>query len=733
MTLRKAIPEDAPPPYTPTDPLTPSSTNISVEDESPPESSPENVPSYSHSVQSSANFISAVPFFNERPPSVLHSPDEATSVHTLTIYARSQAKDYSRFPRCWRSRSEEVTQHDWLTFLNYLLPSHLGPASNHPDLPRKLRREIERDHKDRAQESDEQRRTRIAAVVDEWNRCFFGPRAMSVAYGFAPEAGTVAMSPLCPKCYPSTVRAMPLRHGHHPTLARSQTGPPVLQHSIPRKPVGGHTTNRTTGQSHRSGGDAGRDTVEPQSNVPQNAANPTSWGSWATTMQNWANTLSDQAQRYGEQVERQAMAHGRRIENNAESFGKMMEARGRALENYFEQQGERVEQAGERFENACSKRSPWLYPWNPSTTWRKGSGRGPDGGMGPQSDGPGCNYPASSRPRKASISSLSSSLSSSSSSSDSPSSLALDSDGNANAAGSKPEIDPLRQKRIQARDLYTDHRAKAAALRHEICALKAAHKELRSAASRSQDGGAGGAGITDAKAAEARAIKTEMWNLKREYKAMKKEFRQEKKQLRKAMKGSKKELKKARKGEKKQRKDKKKEPAATRSGRFDVVHMPVEYAPSIPSIPRQPTQPSSVPMPPPPPPPPPAAYSFPSIPNPPNIPIAPAAEVRAHTFPSNPSLSQEQEGPKSDSTKSTKGIGKGSSKDPASKAMGWGWTNSRAGSKSSGFRKKASESQAPSMQWTGDGKQQSGVVPVDRDEWEDYEEGEEDDSPPAQH
>lgn len=561
MTLKKVMPEDAPPPYTPSDPLTPASTDasISIEDGRSPQLDPEEIPSYEHSLQQTANFVSAALFFSERPPTKPHGQDDPVLAHTITIYTRSQAKDYSRFPRCWRSRSDEVSSQDWLTFLNYLLPAHLGPASVHPELSRKLRREIERDHKDRCQETDEQRQARLSAVVEEWNQCFFRPRAMDVILVFAPESGIMTISPLCPQCYPSTVRSMPMRHGPHQTISRSQTEPTTSQQfRIPRRPVGGDAANSTFADEEtcQSIADTDKEVVDlnQPSTPPRAPSRAFQISSWASALQNWATNISEQAQRYGEQVERQAMAHGRRVENNAESFGRMMEARGRSWEKYFDEQEKKMDRAGEKFEAACDRRSPWLYPWNPSGPWGRHAG-----GMG-SSWGNQCHngrdQPTSSRRRSASISSLSS-FSSSSSSSDSDSvsvcSSDSDDDGVATATGSTCEVNGLREYRIQARNLSTEYRAKAAGLRHELCALRAAHKELK----RNSGCGPGRNTLSHAKAAEARAIKIEVLNLRREYKAMRREFHQERKQLRRALRESKKEQRKAKKAERKsQRKNK---------------------------------------------------------------------------------------------------------------------------------------------------------------------------------
>ncbi|KAI1980844.1 hypothetical protein LOZ51_003374 [Ophidiomyces ophidiicola] len=735
MTLRKANPDDAPPPYTPTDPLTPASSSVSANGElpAPPTtdpalvpvpaavSEPEPVPEYEHVSQPTDNFISAVPFFAERPPTLPHSPHEEVLQHTITIYSRSQARDYSRFPRCWRSRSEEVTDNDWRTFLNYLLPSHLGPASHHPGLPHKLRQEIERDHRDCSQESDDQRRARIATVVEEWNHHFFRPRAMAVSYCFAPEAKTETISPLCPRCYPSTVRSMPIRHGSGSNLSRSQTAPPEALNSIPRKPVGTNTTQPSVGQSQ-----SGRN--EPngtQSDGPQNFGNQSYIGSWASAIQNWATNLSEQAQIYGDTIERQANERGRQFEARAEAFGRMMEARGNALENYFEQQEKRFEGRSARCEPSCESRSSWQHPWTPSGPRARGAGCGNRGAFVPQYRGRGRGRPgwngsswnrwdqttSSQRPRSASISSLSSSLSSSSSSSDSLSSHSSEDDQGSSVA------DALRQQRIQARHLSTEHHARTAALRHEMCALRAAHKELRSSCNRR--GGADHEEYSFDKVAEAQAIKVEVGNLKQEYKNTRNEFRQERKQLRKVRRDLRKERRKEIKAEKKQRKNKGKGMHDSFIASYEAEYyllilkgpvqglpqassglIPVENPPPPVAPPTVPVEPPSSTVP---------ANQYPPIPETSDIPLDAAAEIRAHTAPSPTQIQQE----KSKLEAKSKAKEKTSSSDAVPKSMTWGWTRG-AGSKASS-RKKAKEGEPQNMQWSGDGQQENGVLIVGGD------------------
>ncbi|KAK2841640.1 hypothetical protein FQN49_006059, partial [Arthroderma sp. PD_2] len=211
MTLTHSHPDDAPPPYTPTDPLTP----VSTVNDSSSHISAENIPPYTHAPEA-PNFISAAAFFSERGPPVSQQSDAEPLEHALVFYKRSQAKDYSRYPRCWRSKREEITQHDWDMFLNYLLPPHLGPASNHPQLPQKLRAEIERDRKDRPQETDEERQARILAVITEWNVSFFRPRGVMIVYCFVRENGVQSASPLCPTCYPNTTSSRAPRDATQP-------------------------------------------------------------------------------------------------------------------------------------------------------------------------------------------------------------------------------------------------------------------------------------------------------------------------------------------------------------------------------------------------------------------------------------------------------------------------------------------------------------------------------------
>lgn len=177
----------------------------------------------SSSIIPPVNFASAAGFFEERPPPPVSVPagDEQREIlrHHMTIYPRSQAKDFPRRPRCWnRARAQadgtnepnneiDITQQDWDTFLSFLFPPHLGPAASSAHLPRRLRAEIARDRKDRPQETDEEREARIAAVIAEWNQGFFLPRGTCVSWVYVKSLENTPASPLCPRCYPAATAA----------------------------------------------------------------------------------------------------------------------------------------------------------------------------------------------------------------------------------------------------------------------------------------------------------------------------------------------------------------------------------------------------------------------------------------------------------------------------------------------------------------------------------------------
>ncbi|RHZ49775.1 uncharacterized protein CDV56_102502 [Aspergillus thermomutatus] len=316
-----------------------------------------------------ANFASATAYFIERPPTHFDEERPALS-HLLTIYPRSQSKDFPRRPRCWSPRTAEITQQDWDMFLKYLFPPHLGLAASSAHLPRQLRAEIQRDRKDRPQETDEQRQLRIAAVIEEWNECFFGPRATRIEFIYVTESENAPVSPLCPRCYPAATKASRANRstqaqeagensasvpaGMLPTVAGQPTAPPAsvayatgvypypnpqmppapyppygppaffppgivpntpppppLAYPYPPQPPSQYQQPSSWGWNNRPYG--------PQYQYSSTSkAGPFGWlSSLASHAQKYSERITEQAQHYGRQVEEQAMAHGRWIEEQA--------------------------------------------------------------------------------------------------------------------------------------------------------------------------------------------------------------------------------------------------------------------------------------------------------------------------------------------------------------------------------------------------------------------------------
>ncbi|KAJ5946663.1 hypothetical protein N7454_003502 [Penicillium verhagenii] len=376
--------EEAPPPYAAVDPLvTPTiNTNNTVQQTSgslrenvrespaagtsriadlPPSTSPAITP---------IHFTSAAAYFEERPPLV---SDDSRSIlhHHLTIYPRSQAKDFPRRPRCWAARRNEIPQQDWDTFLRYLFPPQLGLAAASQHLPRQLRAEIQRDRKDRPQETDEQRQARIAAVVDEWNQCFFEPRATSISFVYIGEPDAAPSSALCPFCYPAATKATrgtgaPAStdgqspwSSNTPSPVPGQYTPPSTAwpyapaapyglplgsmpygtpYGVPPFPVHG-VNNQLPGPYPPQHPPSGVAPWQWNNNwaysQPQNENTGTSKGAfgWFSNItaqaQKYGDRFAEQAQRYGDQISSQAMHYGRQVEEQALAHGRWVEEQAR--------------------------------------------------------------------------------------------------------------------------------------------------------------------------------------------------------------------------------------------------------------------------------------------------------------------------------------------------------------------------------------------------------------------
>ncbi|KAJ6036158.1 hypothetical protein N7540_000437 [Penicillium herquei] len=383
--------EAPPPPYSAVDPLLTPANNSSGNAQStsgpvrehvaelpaagssrivelPPSTTPAVVP---------INFTSAVAYFEERFP-LVSDDTRSTLHHHMTIYPRSQSKDFPRRPRCWSSRREEITQQDWDTFLRYLFPPHLGLAAASQQLHPHVRAEIQRDRKDRPQESDEQRRARIMTVVDEWNQCFFEPRAAGIVSVYIGEADEAPESALCPRCYPAatkatqgTTTASPSVEGQSPWSSNTPSPVPGQHAQSPGWPyVPGPYGIPTVHVSYGPQYGAPPGHMHPQPPPPgaapwqypypyAHAPNPGSGTSKGGPF-GWISNITAQAQKYGERFAEQAQHYGDQISAQAMQYGRQVEEHARWVE----------EQA--RFSRKYNTYAPGGYaprpPWLPAQT-----------------------------------------------------------------------------------------------------------------------------------------------------------------------------------------------------------------------------------------------------------------------------------------------------------------------------------------------------------------------------
>ncbi|CAG8886008.1 unnamed protein product [Penicillium egyptiacum] len=304
------------------------------------------------------HFRSAAAYFEERLPLVLDESRDLLLPHHMTIYPRSQAKDFPRRPRCWASRLNEITQQDWDTFLKYLFPPQLGLAASSQHLPRQLRAEIRRDRKDRPQETDEQRKARIAAVVAEWNECFFGLRATHVVFVYVGEPDSAPSSALCPRCYPAatgSVEGQPVRSSNAPSPVPGQHVPsptawsmpphgfPHPQVHVPLSPYGVYGVPPYPPPISPN---------QPPQYYPHPPQGAWQWNNWNYPQQQlqypnngtkggtrgWISQIASQAQKYGERFSEQALQYGDHISAQAQHYGRQVEEQALAHGRWIEEQ-----------------------------------------------------------------------------------------------------------------------------------------------------------------------------------------------------------------------------------------------------------------------------------------------------------------------------------------------------------------------------------------------------------
>ncbi|KAJ5131828.1 hypothetical protein N7448_005986 [Penicillium atrosanguineum] len=367
--------EEAPPPYSATDPLNAannrngnSSRPIPLRDNAQAQEAgssglPEPGPSTPSVVPT--HFFSAVTYFEQRPPTVI---DDSRGLldHHMTIYPRSQAKDFPRRPRCWNDQFGEVIQQDWDTFLRYLFPAQLGLAAASQHLPRQLRAEIQRDRKDRPQETDEQRHARITAVVDEWNQCFFEPRATRIVFVYVGEPDAAPTSALCPRCYPAATKATQgtgtptSMESQAPAIANApspvgQPSPSPTSWHMPQYSPFGTPQHMPYGTPYGVPPFTAHATQNGQPSQyytpPPPGAAPWQWQPWGYTPPQfgpsgtsksgplgWISNITSQAQKYGERFAEQAQHYGDQISSQAMQYGRQVEEQAMAHGWWIEDQ-----------------------------------------------------------------------------------------------------------------------------------------------------------------------------------------------------------------------------------------------------------------------------------------------------------------------------------------------------------------------------------------------------------
>lgn len=357
----------------------PSSPSVAPTTETPETSIADSGLSSEHSAPTvPAQFASAAGYFAERSQPLLVTGDVKREllIHHMTIYARSYGKDFPRRPRCWNTRAGEINQHDWDTFLNFLFPSHLNPAASSNRLHRQIRAEIERDRKDRAQETDDQRSARIKEVITEWNDHFFAARGVHLTWTYVADLEEGPPSSLCPNCYPQATDISRARG----RLARyDSTNAPIpvsteqpTQQTIKRRPVPQNSWASESSQTSSagteispitvSGGFLGQGRNQARMAFPESYQSSASWKSnpvtWAAQMnsiaQQYAAKISNQAQEYGRAMEESALARSRQVELYSKRVEQDALARARQLESMTIAKGQKIEQAGDRIASWAS-------------------------------------------------------------------------------------------------------------------------------------------------------------------------------------------------------------------------------------------------------------------------------------------------------------------------------------------------------------------------------------------
>lgn len=178
--------EHPPPPYSPP----PTTTAVVGDAASMQPDRPALRGGYMHSSLASgtsggSNVVPGMAYFEDRQPSIPYGGVHLSMVeHTITVRPDTTRDDIA-FPLPLDTYiARDVTNIDWYTFMNHLLPVPDQTANEKQNSVKGNQ------HRSQAEEDSPERRQRILDVVDDWNEHFFKPRLIHIKAEFATLAST---------------------------------------------------------------------------------------------------------------------------------------------------------------------------------------------------------------------------------------------------------------------------------------------------------------------------------------------------------------------------------------------------------------------------------------------------------------------------------------------------------------------------------------------------------------
>lgn len=132
-----------------------------------------------------SNVVPAMAYFEDRQPSIPNAGLHLSMVEHTIIVRPDTNRDDIPFPLPLdKYIARDVTNIDWYTFMNHLLPM---PDQTTNEKQNSLKGNQHRSH---LEEDSPERRQRIVAVLDEWNEHFFKPRLIHIKADYTTSAST---------------------------------------------------------------------------------------------------------------------------------------------------------------------------------------------------------------------------------------------------------------------------------------------------------------------------------------------------------------------------------------------------------------------------------------------------------------------------------------------------------------------------------------------------------------